>query len=184
MRDYLLNSVLRNPFGILFVNYLVADALGADIVASLAVFAIDSRFAGIFDTQGIYGELHGSSSIWVLLQRMFRLSFVFTITPMFIISLVYWAAICLCGRRLIWKLTNRQRWTVVCLMQAIPLLFFLFEISRFPQMVLFAGPIHGFHPLTPLLKTFFQLSVPLLFWWFISRLNRFSPSFPANSKGN
>jgi hypothetical protein len=183
MRDFLLNVVLRHPLGILFVHYLVADALGADIIASLAVFAIDSRFAGIFDTQGIYGEFHGFSDIWVLFQRVFRLGFFVVFIPYAIIMLLFLVVICLRSQSLVWKLNNRQRWASVLLMQVAPLLFLLFEMSRFSQMALFAGPIHGFHPLTPISIAFFQLTVPLLFWWIISWLNQNFAETPKKPKG-
>lgn len=184
MYNFLLNIALRNPLGVLLAHYLVADALGADILGSIAIFTIDSKYAGIFAAQGAYGDFNGFADIWVLLQRIFRLSFLFTIIPFTIILFLCWSAICLRNQRLVWRLNNRQRWLIVILMQALPLLYVLFELSRFSQMALFAGPIHGFHPLTPLSVSFFELSTPLLFWLIISRLNHDIPHTSDAEKGN
>ncbi len=172
-----------NPLGILVLTILTSDVLGGDIIASLAIWLGDRNYAGIFAHDGMYGSVSGIGDIWVVIRRIFGIgSWIIIYVPYTFFTLVVWAIISLGAGRLVTCLTRRQRWAAVLAMLIIPAFGFVFELSRLPQMILFAGPLGGFHPLTPVTMTFFATLTPLVFWGLVGR--KWDVARAADAKGN
>ncbi len=170
MKNRLRNFFLRNPLGILALTILTSDVLGGDIIASLAIWLSDHNYAGIFAHDGMYGTVSGVGDTWVVIRRIFGIgSWIIIYVPYTILTLVVWVIISLRAGRMVTYVTRRQRWAMVLTMLTIPAFGFVFELSRLPQMILFAGPLNGFHPLTPITMTFFETLTPLIFWGLVGK---------------
>jgi len=132
---------------------------------SLVIWLSDHHYAGIFAHDGMYGTVSGPGDILVMIQRIFGIySWIFVYVPYTVVTLVIWAVISLKARRVVTCVTQWQRWKMVFAMLVLPALGFVFELSRLPKMILFTGPLNGFHPLTPITMSFFQFVTPLIFW--------------------
>ncbi len=183
MRNRLKRFFLYHPLGILALTILTSDVLGGDIIASLAIWLSDQNYAGIFAYDGMYGTVSGISDTWVVIRRIFGIgSWVIIYVPYTFFTLVVWAIVSLRAGRLVTCLTRRQRWAMVLAMLTIPAFGFVFELSRLPQMILFAGPLNGFHPLTPVTKAFFATLAPLIFWGLVGR--KWDAMRAADAEGN
>jgi len=170
MGNRLKRFFLYHPLGILALTILTSDALGADIIASLVIWLSDHNYAGIFAHDGMYGTVSGPGDILVVIQRIFGIgSWLFFYVPFAVVTLVIWAVISLKARQVVTCVSQRQRWAMVLTMLTLPTLAFVFELSRLPQMILFAGPLNGFHPLTPVTMSFFEIVTPLIFWVLVGK---------------
>jgi len=164
MGNRLKRFFLYHPLGILALTILTSSTL-AVIITSLVIWLIDHHNAGIFAHDGMYGTVSGIGDIWVVIRRIFGMGrWAIIYLPYTVITLVVWAIISLKARRVVTCVTQFQRWKIVLAVLVLPTLEFVFELSRLPQMILFAGPLNGFYPLTPALMTFFAFLTPLIFW--------------------
>ena len=135
-----------HPLGILALTILASDVLGGDIIASLVIWLSDHNHAGIFTHDGMYGTVSGIGDIWVVVRRIFGIgSWVILYVPYTILTLVVWAIISFWARRLVTCVTRKQGWAMVLTMLTISAFSFVLELSRLPQMILFEGPLNGFH---------------------------------------
>ena len=164
--------VLRTLPGIWVATCLFAGALSFTVGSILVqVFLNGDYYRGgsyvaVIGRYGLCGEFHGLKDWSILVCRLFTYSanLFFIYIPTLILGVLAWVVFSLSNRSPLLFLTRRERWISILLMSLPALLGVMFAFKKLPEFVLFAGPIHGFHPLMPLLKEATRLFVPAAVW--------------------
>ncbi len=161
-----------------FFTYTLGQALIGDVAVQLLLYS-DGEYTVLIGKTGLCGDFNSISEWEILVCRLFYPlgAVVFIYVPFLLISLVVWVALSLHSRKLLWTVSRSQRWTLILSMSGFSLLLLRYDVAKFPEYYLFAGPIHGFHPLMPTVLSASSMVLPLLLWLLIDKVQKRSENY-------
>jgi hypothetical protein len=168
--------MLRNPVVIVLATYVAYQSMGMNLIGDLfAILLLDTEeipAPRIWSERGLCGPFHGWSDLEVILCRLFypKEAVILYLIPFSLLALVTWVIQSLNARRVLYALSRRQRWYMILSMYLVATSLIIMAIVLLPRFILFTGPIHGFHPLLPLLNTTCGFITPLIIWYLVGKL--------------
>ncbi|WP_310621444.1 hypothetical protein [Flexibacterium corallicola] len=161
-----------NPIAIWLITCFLTYTIGQVIFANYfsQLFLNDVGIWGsLTEPQGFCGNYIDLSNWDILVCRAFYPLPVVVIEyiPLLIIVIITWAGIWLYLKSDFPFVTRAQRWILIAAMSAYHFFLLAITIPRFAEFALFAGPIHGFHPLLPIVISASNFAVPLFFWFIL-----------------
>lgn len=154
----------HNVVGIFIIHIILMIFVGSGLISSLVIFLISDNFPGIFSLADSVHVTSAPAFVLLLIERTFIAGWEVFLLPVTILYFAYWLYSCIKSKKLTFTLSKRSRQNCVRVTYLVPLLLLVISITQLPTLILFDGPIYGFHPLSPLFKSFFAIIVPTMFW--------------------
>lgn len=170
-------NIFFHPLIIWLLTCFFTYTIGAVLIASL----FDGVFLGgpgvverLFQQEGLCRGSSNSVGWSTVVCRIFAPPSVVVVyyIPLLVLSLLLWLVFSINAQRIVWYVSRPQRWELILTMCAFLLLLLLLNLQRLDEYALFSGPIHGFHPLLPVLVSFCNFITPLAVWFIIDRIGR------------
>jgi hypothetical protein len=167
--------ILRNPVAIVLATYFAYYTLGQVLLGnSLVILFLDTqelRSLRPWDEAGACGKFSGWLDLDVILCRLLypKEAILVFLVPFSILALLTWLIHSVAARRFLGVVSRRQRWHLILSMYLVATTSLIMGFAKLPQDILFTGPIHGFHPLGPLLREVCRFIAPLIFWHLIGK---------------
>ena len=167
--------LLRNPVAIVLATYFAYYTLGQVFLGnSLVILFLDTqelRSLRLWDEAGACGKFTGWLDLDIIFCRLLypKETILLYLVPFSILALLTWLIQSVAARRFLGAVSGRQRWYLVLSMYFVATLSLLMALATLPKFILFTGPIHGFHPLGPLLRDVSSFISPLIFWYIIGK---------------
>ena len=171
----MLLRILRNPVAIVLATYVSYETIGVAILGNLIVVMAletsDLPVIRLWSERGLCGPFYGWQNFDIILCRLFysKEAIIFGLIPMSILAFIGWIFQSIYARLALWVLGRRQRRFIVLATYVVAAAAVVMSLALLPQYILFTGPIHGFHPLGPLLRVICAFITPLVFWFFIEK---------------
>ncbi|MTI16835.1 hypothetical protein E1162_06250 [Rhodobacteraceae bacterium RKSG542] len=154
-----------------FFSYTVGQVVFGNTFSYLFMGG-DSFIGFLTKPTGFCGEYSGEFDLETVACRLLYPEAVVTLVylPLFLIALIAWCGTMLHARCFLLFVDRRQRFIIVVAMSVYMLIWFAFSLSMLPKYFFFTGPIHGFHPLLPLVNSTFNFVVPVISWIVLDRV--------------
>jgi hypothetical protein len=165
--------ILRNPIAVVLATYLAYYSFGQVLLGnSLVILLLDTeslRSLRLWDKAGACGKFSNWLHLDVIPCRLFypKEVIILYFIPFNIMAFFAWVIQSVTVRRFVDVLSRRQRRYLILSMYLVATASLIVGLVTLPRLTLFTGPIHGFHPLAPLLRDVCSFVSPLLFWYFI-----------------
>lgn len=163
--------LLRNPVAIVLATYFAYYTLGQVFLGnSLVILFLDTqelRSLRLWDEAGACGKFTGWLDLDIIFCRLLypKEAILVYLVPFSILSLLTWLILSVAARRFLGAVSRRHRWYLVLSMYFVAMPSLLMALATLSKFILFTGPIHGFHPLGPLLREVCRFLAPLIFWY-------------------
>jgi heme/copper-type cytochrome/quinol oxidase subunit 1 len=167
--------MLRNPVAIVLATYVAYYSMGSVLIGDIfSILLLDTQKIQsnkIWSEGGLCGLFHGWRDLEVILCRLYypKEAVLLFLIPFSLLALVTWVIQSLAARRFLYALSRRQRWYIILSMYLVATASLIMGLAMLPRLILFTGPIHGFHPLLPLLVNTCGFITPLIFWYMIGK---------------
>lgn len=167
--------VLRNPIVIVLATYVTYYTIGLVILGNqlVVLFLETSDFPVIrpWSARGMCGLFHGWQDFEIILCRLFyaKEMIYLSLIPFSVLAFLAWVGTSVVARRALWLLNRPQRRIVILAMYLVAATGLLMGLAHLPRYTLFTGPLHGFHPLGPTLRSISSFITPIIFWVLIEK---------------
>lgn len=166
------SNLLFNPLVIWALTCFFSYTVGSVFVANFVDWAIlgdDGVWEKIFRPNGLCGAHIGVETWYIPVCRiLFPFgAILFDFGPFLFITLILWVYFSLRNRIFLRKFSRQQRFALISAYSLLGILHILITTRMFAQYALFTGPLHGFHPMVPIVDSFFSFATPIVCWLLI-----------------